>query len=192
MCWIDVDWGSVAEWLQFLAIGATGFGAVIVANRQLGAYNAALKSANENERFRNSIKAFEDMQHSTELMGTKISPLDAVLKVTQIAADPNQVTRFKSFPERVKGADPSAANDLKWYVEVNASIAIAVSFFLDLGMLLDRKLVDFDYVMTKATGYVIRFHDDVTALQPPSLDWSAFDRFAALARGYRRQSGAST
>jgi hypothetical protein len=188
----SVDWGSVAEWLQILAIVGTGFGAIKVAGRQLGAYNAALKSSNDNERFRNSIKAFDDMQHSTELMGTKTSPLNAVLNVTQAAADPNKVTRFKSFPERQRRADSSAANDQRWYVEVNENIAIALGFFLDLGMLLERKLVDFDYVMTKASGYIIRLDNAITVLQPLSLDVPAFRRFASLAREYKPPARPST
>lgn len=184
MCWSDLSWGSVPEWLQFAAILGTGASAVFVANRQLNAYNAALKSANDNERFRNSMRAFQDMRNSTDLMGTTTSPLNAVLKVSQVARDANEVRRFKSFPERERRADPSAANDCKWYGEINSSIAIALSFFLDLGMLLDRKLVDFDYVIPKSVGYIVRLDDAINVLEPPSLELHAFNRFVALARNY--------
>ena len=56
---------AVAAWLQFVGIVGAAIAAVIVANRQLSAYNKALITANENERLRNSLKVLDDMRAVT-------------------------------------------------------------------------------------------------------------------------------
>jgi len=89
----------LAGWAQAVAIVGTGIGALVLANRQLGAYNAALKAANENEKLRNSIKALDDMRLPTELLGVKASPLDASLRIMEITKTPNDLARFQR-PER--------------------------------------------------------------------------------------------
>jgi len=178
---------DLAGWEQVVAIIATGAGAICVANRQLTAYVNALKSSNKNERFRNSIKAVgDDLRQQIELHGHTFSPMEAASWVVAISHNPSQSRRFLSYKNRLASGDSSAANDASWIAQTKTAITIATTYFLEIGMLLDRKLVDTDYVMTRLAGMIIDFYDAATALKLDIQGSGALERFANWARSTRQ------
>lgn len=173
------DWVALGVGVgQVLAILATGGAAVYVANRQLAAFN-------DNQRLRNTLKALDDFAVPTTLQKVTLSPFDAILALRDIVGDPSDVRRFKSFPERRKNGDSSVATDGAWYNEARAKIAIATNYFLDIGMLWDRDLVDQKYVMIKLASFLSRFDDMLTTLGDPMTKVGSLKRFADIARSYQ-------
>jgi hypothetical protein len=150
--------GAIAAWLQFIGIVGTAVVGVIVANRQLGAQNEALKAANDNQRLQTSMKVLDDMRAVTELQDQKCSPLDATLYVIKVANDKDERRRYRTFLERKEYADPTAANDARFYDATKTKAGIAAFYYMDLYDLIDRHRLDNLYVMAKVGAFVQPFY----------------------------------
>jgi hypothetical protein len=177
-----MDAGAAAGWAQFVAIFFTGAGALYVANRQLKAYNDALEASNRNERFRNSIDALKDFRIPMPLHGESMSPLEATTWLSSKADDPSDVARYRSYPQREKSADPSAATDEKWVRKIGGAAVIGSMYYLDLGTLMEKNLVDVDYVMTKTSGAIIMFYDAIKVFGLLHSGTEALEKLASRAR----------
>jgi hypothetical protein len=158
-----VNW---AEWAQVVAILITGLAAVFVANRQLGAYNRALESANRSERFRNSIKAVDELKASAEYQGLRMSPFEASQEIVQVSKTPNLDRFRRTLKELQNGSQPSH-EDLQWFLDVRRKAAIVVGYYLNLSELLMHELIDRDYVMPKVAAMLPQTYDALNDLGDP-------------------------
>ena len=145
LMWHGLAIGDWAGWAQVVVVAATGFAAVFVADRQLTAFN-------NNERFRNSIKVIDDFRTPAELFGQKVAPMDAAFEIQFVASTPTAVHKYKMIFERAN-YNGLPASDVEWFKKTHALSSIVVNYYLDLGDLLDRNIVDNGYVMSKIAAF---------------------------------------
>jgi hypothetical protein len=161
----------------------TGGGAIWVAWRQLRTLNSQLRAANDNERMRTSLKMLDEIRERVPFHDVLVSPYEAISWIAGIAKDPERLAEYHA-------ASHASANNTPMDDERKANRArsyayaiIAQNFFVILGDLVERNLVDKQFVLEKLSFLITDTFDNIGAMGNPPVT-QMFSRLAAKARDY--------
>jgi hypothetical protein len=159
-----IDWGVVGVWAQVFAIAATGGAAVLVGRGQLVALNKQLSAFNDNERIRTSLKALDDMYKRVQYYDYQVSPYEAVSAVGGMAKHPGRLEAYLAsarLQAEGKELTDAQANE---HADKYAYAVILANYFVMLGDLVDRNLVDEAFVLEKIGQMICVSYDGMKAM----------------------------
>ena len=176
MC--SVDWGLLGQWAQFAAILFTGCTAVYVANRQLGAYNATLKTSVETERFRNSIKVLEDIRNPVQMLGVTSTPMDAVVDLQRVIKS-GGAARYSGVAKYLEqhGKYLGSKEEYEWFMAIQAKVSIVVDYYMSLIELGREGLLKGDYVSRKISAFYPIAYESLVALTGDRFKGADLEQF---------------
>jgi hypothetical protein len=186
MC--TIDWGLVGQWAQVAAILITGAAAVFIANRQLGAYNATLRSSVNTERFRNSIKVLEEMRAPTQILGVTSTPMDAVVDL-QRAIKAGEAPRYFGIAERLRqhGKHLGSKEEYEWFMALHAKVGIIVDYYMGLIELGREGVLQNDYVARKVSAFYPIAYESLVALTGDQFKGGDLEQFYNEMVAYRNK-----
>lgn len=178
-----MDFGSIAEWVQVLAIAGTGFAAVRIADRQLGAFN-------KNERVRNSLKVLDGFKSPTFMLGYNISPFEAAADIMRLAESPVENSRFKQLRDIHRSGRQSAplAANRDWFMRYGAELEICRNFFIDIKSAIDEGLIEPRLVLARTSGIIKATVDAMDSLNDGRMNLTVTHEVAAEALRLYRES----
>jgi hypothetical protein len=164
-----------AAWAQVLAIAGTGVAAV-----------ASILFAARAEKMRNSIRATEGVYGEMSLNEYKITPMDGTVLIAKtLRVNDKRHAYFSARDAMRAGAEPDS---IPHYERVSAAVAAVNNYFGGLAILLEKHLVDRDFILNRFASIALRtYHDQFELdIRPPRAE---FYRMAQASYAYLKGLG---
>jgi|ERR1700678_2520505 len=169
-----INWGSVAEYLQILAIAGTGIVAIIVASRQLTAFNS-------NTLIQNTLKVLDDFYRPVDVDGHTFSPLNGFTTVQNLVNTP-ELLRFNRIWTNIKNRMPVSEEDARFFMRSRSAATALANYFTLIKGLIDRKVVDEKLILEKVGMFAYDGFPSVKQISHPYWTLEDFRYIAERAK----------
>lgn len=154
-----------AAWAQVVVIAGTGAVAVV-----------AIFASARAEKMRNSIRAIDGVHKEMSLNELRVTPMDATVLMAKTLLDSKKRAEFFKARDEIRGgAEPDS---IQAYERVSAAIAAANNYFGGLALLLEKGLVDRDFILNRFSNLALQaYHHQVELdIRQPRAEFFAMAR----------------